>query len=353
VRGASPGQRRLPAGFPLLETHVHLEGSIPWRVLARLAARAGRPLPRQIGRVRRPLQRGRGFGAFLDAFVFSASLLRSREDVEEAAAALISDLRAEGVRYAEIAFTPQVHARRGLPVGDIVAALGAARLRARQAGGPEVAFIADGGRLWAPGWFEEIVDQIAAVPGAGVVAVGLGGEESAAPARAFRRAFERARKAGFATVAHAGEGTTPRSVLEVIEELGVGRIGHGIAAASDPSLLRLLARRGILLEVCLTSNVLTGSVPSLRRHPLPSILDAGVRVALGSDDQTVFGTTLRGEFALAMREVGVRPQQAAGLLLNAVEGSLAPARLKADLRRRIKAAAAAWIGSAWEGTSRS
>jgi len=300
--------------MPLVETHLHLEGSIPRRVLSRLARRAGAALPPGIPRPGHGLQRDRGFGRFLDAFVFCASLLRTRDDVEEAAFALLEDLRAEGVVYAEILFSPQVHLRRGMPIGSLLSALSAARRRAREAGGPESAFIADAGRLWGPAWFEEIIGQIAAANDGSVVAVGLGGDEAAAPARAFRRAFDAARAAQLGVVAHAGEGTSARSVREAIEELGVTRIGHGIAAASDPALMKVLSRRGICLEICPTSNVMTGAVRSLRAHPLRRLLDAGVPVALGSDDRSIFGTTLRGELNLAISTLGVGSNEVPGLL---------------------------------------
>jgi adenosine deaminase len=270
-----------------------------------------------------------------------SALLRSASDVEAAACALFEDLRAEGIHYAEVIFSPQVHLRRGLPLTALLGGLGRARRRALTEGGPSIGYIADGGRLWGPKWFEEIVDQVAAFREDGVVAIGLGGDERTEKAGLFRRAFDLARKAGLGTVAHAGEGTTPREVRDVIDHLGVSRIGHGIAAASDPSLLRLLARRGILLEICPTSNLMTGAVRSPARHPLRAILDAGVDVALGSDDRSIFGTTLRGEYALAVGRLGVAPARAQAMIVSAArssftsrtEGRILLAKIAAALRR--------------------
>src|SRR5262245_37212727 len=140
------GRAPAGAGLPLIETHLHLEGSIPLRILRPLAARAGRPLG---GVARGPgaaLQRRRGFGAFLDAFVFCGSLLRDRHDVESAATALLEDLRSEGVEWAEITFSPQVYLRRGVPLHEVLEGLSRARAAARRNGGPGCAFIADGAR---------------------------------------------------------------------------------------------------------------------------------------------------------------------------------------------------------------
>jgi len=330
----------LSGAFPLVETHLHLEGSIPRRVLASLASRAGLRLPDRVPGPGRGLQRRRGFGPFLDAFVFSASLLRDARDFDAAAYALLEDLRIEGILYAEIYFSPQVHLRRGVPLTSIMRGLGDARRRARAEGGPEVGFIADGGRLWGPEWFEEIVEQVARHRGEGVVAVGIGGDEAAAPARVFRRGFERARKAGLGVVAHAGEGTSARNVAEVIDHLGVTRIGHGISAASDRRLLRRLADRGICLEICPTSNVMTGAASSFERHPLREILDAGVPVALGSDDRSIFGATLRGEIDLAVRRMGVPVAAIPGLLGNAARSAFTSGRWRRDFETALAAAPA-------------
>jgi len=320
-------------GLPLVETHLHLEGSIPRRVLARLAARAGRRLAAGAPRPGLGLQRRRGFAPFLDSFIFCASLLRTRDDVEEAAFALIEDLRAEGFARAEIFFSPQVYLRRGVSLVEVLSGLDEATRRAKLSGGPSIGWIADGGRLWGAAWYEEIVDQLVALKPRVVVAVGLGGDEAASPARPFRRAFDAARRAGLRTVAHAGEGTSARSVWEALDDLGVERVGHGIAAAGDRALLRRLERDGITLEVCPTSNLMTRAVPSLRRHPLRALVDAGVKVVLGSDDRSIFGTTLRREMALAVGALGLAEEEIPRLMAQAAEACFTGP----DARRRLVA----------------
>jgi len=326
--------------IPLVETHLHLEGSIPGRVLARLAGRAGRRLPSQLPGPGRPFQRGRGFGPFLDAFVACATLLRDEADVEAAASALILDLRRDGIVHAEISFSPQVHLRRGLSFPALMAGLGRARRKAAARGGPSVSYIADGGRLWGAGWFEEMAAQAAEHRRDGIVAVGLGGDEFEMPARAFLRGFERARAGGMRCVAHAGERGGPAEVRDAIDNLPLDRIGHGIGAARDRALLRELARRGIALEICPTSNVMTGAVASLDEHPLRRLLDAGVKVAIGSDDRTIFGTTLRRELKIASGALGCGPAHVRGLMETAVRCSFLPADRKRELLARFPPAAA-------------
>jgi adenosine deaminase len=101
--------------------------------------------------------------------------------------------------------------------------------------------------------------------------------------------------------------------------MGAARIGHGVRAIEDPALVSELARKGITLECCLTSNVQTGAVSSLADHPLRKLLAAGVRVTINTDNPTVSATTLAKEFALARQVLGVTEAEEALLHKNAAE----------------------------------
>ena len=155
----------------------------------------------------------------------------------------------------------------------------------------------------------------------GVLGFGIGGDESAAPAAGYARAFAIAREGGLASLPHAGETAGPESVREALDVLGAVRIRHGITAAEDPELLVELAERGVVLDVCPTSNVATGAVASLADHPLPRLAAAGVACSISTDDPAMFGTDLSREYELAAG-LGVSPADAfrAGLA-----GALDPA----------------------------
>src|SRR5437764_10209331 len=108
----------------------------------------------------------------------------------------------------------------------------------------------------------------------GVVGFGVGGMESAAPLDHYARAFAVARDGGLGAVPHAGETTGAAAVREAIELLGADRIRHGIGAVEDPGLVRELAARGTVLDICPTSNLRTGVVRSIDEHPLPALVAA-------------------------------------------------------------------------------
>ena len=88
---------------------------------------------------------------------------------------------------------------------------------------------------------------------------------------------------------------------EAIDVLHADRLRHGIRSAEDPGLLRELAARGIVCDVCPVSNVSTGAVDSLAEHPLPLMLRAGVRCSISTDDPAMFGTDLAHEYRVAAR----------------------------------------------------
>jgi aminodeoxyfutalosine deaminase len=109
-------------------------------------------------------------------------------------------------------------------------------------------------------------------------------------------------------VPHAGEVAGPESVRGALDVLHADRLRHGIRAIEDPGLVRELAARGTVLDVCLISNVRTRAVASLDEHPLPSLVAAGVACSVSTDDPAMFGTDLSADYAAAVA-LGVSPAE--------------------------------------------
>lgn len=304
-----------PDGRPAVaERHLHLEGALTARRALELARRTGRD-DRPAGLV------GEGDSArwqfdsllgFLELFGWSTRLLTDAA----AYVALLGDLQRslddQQIVEAEVFVAiGQMH-RLGTDPATVLPELARAAHAHAERGGCEVWFIADATRQWGVVAAERVLDAALDLREHRIRGFGMGGDETAERARAFRRIYRRAREEGLGTSCHAGEGTTPDAVLEAVEELEVRRVGHGIAAAADPGLMRQLAAAGIVLEVCPTSNRRTGAFSGPGPHPLATLLEHGVPCVLGSDDPAFFGSTLRGELQWA-REAGLDDEAIAGL----------------------------------------
>jgi adenosine deaminase len=140
---------------------------------------------------------------------------------------------------------------------------------------------------------------------------------------------ERAANAGLGVTCHEGE-FGPETLWQVLDMPGLTRIGHGTQAYRVPGLLKEIARRGIVVEVALTSNVVTGAVESYEAHPLRRFLDAGVKVTLCADDPILFGTTIGREYAIA-RALGFSEDELRQFARNGIEASFTSRERKARL----------------------
>jgi aminodeoxyfutalosine deaminase len=187
----------------------------------------------------------------------------------------------------------------------------------------EVHWILDAIRHFGADHAMEVAQLAAARVDDGVVAFGIGGDEQRGPAQWFGDVFRFARNAGLHLTAHAGETCGPESIWAALE-IGAERIGHGIRAVEDPVLMAHLRDRRIPLEVCITSNVMTGAVPSLAEHPVRRLYDAGVPITLHSDDPGIFGCTLCGEYELAARQFGFSESELRGIAENAFRFAFRP-----------------------------
>jgi len=217
--------------------------------------------------------------------------------------------------------TTNARLRRGLALDDQLAALVAGVDEAARQYGVRMQFIVDivPEQSLAEAW--TLARWAIARQGQGICALGLAGTEAAHDKAALAPIFTYARDAGLPRAIHAGETMGPRSVWDALTLLHANRIGHGVRAIEDAALVAHLAATQTPLEVCPTSNVCLGVVPSLAAHPIHRLRDAGVYVTVNTDDPPLFGVTLTDEYRALADVHGFTPDDLRVLTVNAARAA--------------------------------
>jgi len=319
------------AALPLAELHVHLEGTATPALVRELAERNGMELPP--GTVEGDRYLWRDFLDFLSTYDRAASTVRTAQDYRDVTFAYLAACAREGAIYVELTASPDHAAAAGLPYGDMVAGIAQGIDDARAAHALESRILITAVRNLGRERAEGIAASAAAEPHPYVTGFGLAGDEAGFPPEPFARAFAVARDAGLGLACHAGEWAGPESVRGALT-LPITRMGHGVRAIEDPALVAELAERGIVLEVCPTSNVVLGAYADYGAHPFRALRDAGVRVTLGSDDPPYWQATIGGEYAVARREWGLTDSELRAITRTAIEAAFVDEATRRSLLAR-------------------
>ncbi|HEX2497014.1 MAG TPA: adenosine deaminase [Gaiellaceae bacterium] len=314
--------------FPKIELHVHLEGTVRPETLLEIARRNDYALPADSVEGLAPLYDYRDFAHFIEVWILTTNALRTRDDFRRVVLDYAEEAAGFGAVYLEAIFSPAERVSRGISWDEIFGGYCDGAEEARELHGVEVRLTPDIYRGLSLEGAMELVRVAARYRDRGVVALGLGGLEADFPPEPYAPAFELARTGGLASVPHAGEIAGPESIRGALDALHANRIRHGIRAVDDPALVEELRDRGIVLDVCPVSNVRTGAVPSLERHPLRELAAAGVRCSVSTDDPAMFDTDLEREYEAAA-SLGVEPRRA---YENGVAGALCDDTTRERLR---------------------
>jgi aminodeoxyfutalosine deaminase len=325
--------------LPKAELHLHLEGTIEPATVVALGQKYGDSFATDVVASRYAAS---DFTAFIEAYKWVTSYLRAPEDYALVTRRMCEQLLAQRVVYAEVTLSAGVMLLRKQ---NVVANFRAIREAAASfiAPGLRVQWIFDAVRQFGASAAREVAECAAALRQHGVIAFGLGGDELSRPAIEFRDVYQYAASHGLHRLAHAGEVGGPDSVRDAVEILSAERIGHGIAAAADPRLMEILARRAIHLEICPTSNVCTGAlacylggkIATVASHPLPQLFRAGIPISISTDDPAMFATTLNREYAASL-QMGLTRPEILSIAENAFRGAFLPPAEKASLLQTFR-----------------
>ena len=319
----------------LIDLHLHIDGSISVPAARRLAELDGRPIDLTDAEVFDRLSVGEeceDLNEYLDKFSFPLSLVQTSTQIEESVYLLQEELREQGYAYAELRFAPQSQCARGLTQREVIEASLAGLSRSSFEARLILCCMRGDDTLAAN---LETVELAAEYLGNEIVAIDLAGAEALFPPSDYAPVFARARELGVPFTIHAGEAGGPKSVRAALD-MGATRIGHGVRAVEDSSLVAELAERRMPLEVCFTSEVQTGALESYRHAgSLRQLLDAGCMVTINSDNCSVSNTWAARELVIVSEALGLTQAEVDQLLLNAVEASFADEATKHRLREIV------------------
>jgi adenosine deaminase len=364
--------------LPKTDLHCHLDGSLRLSTLIELAKERGISLPSETPEGLRELvfkENYRDLPDYLHGFAYTCAVLTDAEALERVAYELGQDCLAEGVRYLEVRFAPQLHIRPSLNLEGVLAAVdrGLERVRREHEASEAVSvhgeppfrygLIACAMRMFSKGfapYFEQLLEVLDGWPvkkvygiaslslarsivdardrlGIPIVGFDLAGAEAGHPASDHRQAYDFVHKNFMKKTVHAGEAYGPESIFQAITKLNADRLGHGThlysveQVQSEDSqryvrnLTEYIADRRVTLEVCITSNMQT--MPELRRvedHPLGRMIQDRLSITLCTDNRLVSNTTVTQELLKATRAFPLSPAELRNTILHGFKRSFYP-----------------------------
>ncbi|TPW27903.1 adenosine deaminase [Martelella alba] len=320
--------------MPKAELHCHIEGAAPPALAARLADKYGVDLGAYL---KDGVYQWHDFTSFVAAYAAIASVFRSEDDFAALAEDYLTELAEAGTIYSELFVSPEQGLSAGLSRDGYMRAVVEGIERARDKTGIECRMVMIGERHMGPEQVEGAALYASAYQGKLLTGFNIAGDERMHRMADFTRAYDIARDAGLKLTVHAGELEGAFSVREALDCLRPDRIGHGVRAIEDASLVKRLADEGVVLEVCPGSNIALSVYPSFTAHPLRRLFDAGVKVTLSSDDPPFFHTSLSLEYQRAETEMGFSVDEIARMTRTAIEAGFVDDATRSVLLARLPA----------------
>ncbi len=316
--------------MPKAELHMHLEGSIEPEMMMTIGRRNGIALPFADENAARAAYQFKDLQSFLDIYYRSAEVLQTQQDFYDITWAYLERCKAQHVIHTEPFFDPQTHTDRGIAFETVINGIRQALHDGRERLGISSRLIMCFLRHLSADEAMQTLEQ--ALPFKDdIIAVGLDSSESGYPPSLFQKVFERALEEGFITVAHAGEEGPPEYIHQALELLHVSRIDHGVRCIEDADLVKRLVREQIPLTVCPLSNIKLRVFDRMADHNVLTLLEAGLKITVNSDDPAYFGGYILENFVALQQALQMDSKQAARLAKNSLEASFASPERKAKM----------------------
>lgn len=330
--------RSTPFGYidRYIDLHCHLDGSITPDIAKRLAEIQNFELPgkddAELEKYLTVRPESASLTDMLSCFDLALQLLQTKTALSEAVFLVGERMRSHGVIYAEYRFAPQLHTQKGMSQEDAVVSALDGLKRTKLKANLILCCMREGDEATNLETVE-IAKKYLTEDG-GVVAVDLAGDESRYPTKNYAGIIAKAAEYNIPFTVHAGEADGADSVRAAIG-FGTSRIGHGIRMNEDPELDGMIREKGITLEVCPTSNLITDATGGEENYPFMDYLDRGIKVTINSDDPAIEGITIADEFKYMEKRFGLTPEQERKILGYSVDAAFTTERVKAKLRKQL------------------
>jgi len=327
--------------LPKAELHRHLEGSLRIETMLDIARMHGLTVPINILRLTGLVQIGDdepyNFNNFLEKFKTLRLFYRSPEVIDRVTQEAVEDAARDNVRYMELRFTPVALSRaENFPLHDVMNWVCDSANRTAEKFGITVKLIASVNRHESPQMAEQVAWLAAGMRDKGLVGLDIAGNEADFSGKPFAPIFREAKEAGLKITAHAGERSGAENVREAIEVLGADRIGHGVRIKEDENVVALAKERGTVFEVCVTSNHQSGVISSIKNHPLPKMINAGLITTINTDDPSISRISLSGEFQMVHERLHLSMKTLKKQTLNAVNAAFISEKERERLVKEFK-----------------
>lgn len=276
------------------------------------------------------------FTEFLKCYDGASMLFRTMEDYALLAETYLAELAAAGCIYSETFISTDHAIAVGISPQDYIDGLAEGMMRAKANTGIESRMIATGLRHGGPESVLRAAKFVADNPHPLITGFGMGGDERMHHPKDLAPGFDIARDAGLGITTHAGELVGPSSVCDSLDYIKPSRIGHGVRAIEDQSLVERLADEQIVLECCPGSNIALNVYESFEVHPFMALRAAGVHVTLNSDDPPHFHTSLAREYEIGAQEFGLSDAALTEITRVAIKAAFVDEETRQQLLKKVE-----------------
>lgn len=296
--------------LPKIDLHCHLDGSVRVNTIIDIAKKENIEIPsfeeeKVKGFIQVP-KNCTSLDEYLKRFELPNKVMQSTYALERIAFELLEDASKENVKYIEVRFAPQLHTRRGLSIKEIIQSVLNGIKKAENMYDIKGNLILGCMRIMSEDEGIEVVNSGVEFLNKGVVAIDLCGPEKEGFANEFKKITDLAREYGYNVTIHAGEAASAQNVIDSINILGAKRIGHGVRIKDMKEAYDLVKEKGVILEMCPTSNIQTKAIGSIDVYPFYNFFKDNIKATINTDNRTVSNIDLSNEIDLMFNDSEVK-----------------------------------------------